>query len=190
MTDQNPDDATVLVVDDETSLADLYAHWFESEGYDVRAAYGGKQALEEVDDAVDVVLLDRRMPDMSGDEVLERIRQRSYDVRVAMVTAVDPDFDIIDMEFDDYLVKSVTKDEILDTVEYLLALTTYDEKRTRLSSMKVRRNVLEVEKRERELDDSEAFERLEREIEGLEEDLGELTEELDVGDADAIEKRL
>ncbi len=80
----------VLVVEDEPDLADLYATWLRGE-YRVRVAYGGREALEKLDDEVEVVLLDRRMPDLSGDEALKEIRERGFDCRVAMVTAVEPD---------------------------------------------------------------------------------------------------
>jgi DNA-binding response OmpR family regulator len=92
--------AVVLVVDDEPDVADSYAA-FLRDRYDVRTAYGGEPALAALDEDIDVVLLDRRMPDMFGDEVLESIRGRGFECRVAMITAVDPDVDIIDMEFDD-----------------------------------------------------------------------------------------
>lgn len=83
-------DPVVLVVDDEEDLANLYSQWL-SDDYAVRTAYNGEQALERLDETVDVVLLDRRMPGLSGDDALNRIREREYDCRVAMVTAVDPD---------------------------------------------------------------------------------------------------
>ncbi len=178
------DDPTVLVVDDESSLADLYAHWLSAE-YDTRTAYGGEAALEAADDDVDVVLLDRRMPGLSGDAVLKRLRQHNYDLRVAMVTAVEPDFDIVDMPCQDYLVKSIDREDLIETVDRLIRLAEYDEKRRELSSKKVRRNVLTVEKTEAELEESDAYQRLEREIADLEEELGALSEELD---ADGVER--
>ncbi|MFB6176845.1 MAG: response regulator transcription factor, partial [Halobaculum sp.] len=98
MTDQSP---TVLVVDDEQQVADAYALRLQMEYDDVRKAYGGQEALDTVDETVDVVLLDRRMPDYSGGEVLEKMRERGLDCSVIMVTAVDPDFDIVSMPFDD-----------------------------------------------------------------------------------------
>ena len=122
MTGESP---VVLVVDDEPDVADSYAA-FLRDRYAVRTAYGGNEAIAELDEDVDVVLLDRRMPDMFGDEVLEEIRDEGFDCRVAMVTAVDPDVDIIDMEFDDYVVKPVTRTEVLDTVERLLRVTEYE----------------------------------------------------------------
>jgi len=122
MTGESP---VVLVVDDEPDVADSYAA-FVRDRYAVRTAYSGQAALDELDEDVDVVLLDRRMPDMFGDEVLERIRERGLECRVAMVTAVDPDIDIIDMEFDDYVVKPVTRSDVLDTVERLLRVSEYE----------------------------------------------------------------
>ena len=115
----------VLIVDNEPGVADSYAA-FLRDTHEVRTAYSGEQALAKLDDDVDVVLLDRRMPDMVGDEVLNRIRGRGIDCRVAMVTAVDPDIDIIDMEFDDYVVKPVSRDEVLDTVERLHRVAEYE----------------------------------------------------------------
>ena len=114
-----------LVVDDEPDIADSYAAFLEEE-YEVRTAFSGEQALSKLDADVDVVLLDRRMPDMVGDEVLDRIRDRGIDCRVAMVTAVDPNTDIIDMEFDDYVVKPVSREEVLETVNRLRRVTKYE----------------------------------------------------------------
>jgi two-component system response regulator AdeR len=123
MTDTEP--PVVLVVDDEPDVADSYAA-IARERYEVRTAYSGEQALSNLDEAVDVVLLDRRMPDILGEDVLASIRERGLDCRVAMVTAVDPDIDIIDMEFDDYVVKPVTREEVLDTIERMLRVAEYE----------------------------------------------------------------
>ncbi|MFC7187307.1 response regulator [Halorubrum yunnanense] len=119
-------DATVLAVDDEPDLAELYRVYLES-AYDVRIATGGEPALDQMDESVDVVLLDRRMPDMSGHEVLSAMREAGYDARVAMLTAVEPDVDIVDMPFDDYKTKPVTKEDLLTLVEVLLHRAEFDE---------------------------------------------------------------
>lgn len=108
--------ATILVVDDEQDLADLYSMWIDDQ-YEVRTAYGGEEALEMMDDAVNIVLLDRRMPDLTGDEVLERIREQGFQTRVVMVTAVDPGLDIIELDFDEYLTKPVSRPELNRVIE-------------------------------------------------------------------------
>jgi DNA-binding response OmpR family regulator len=117
----------VLVVEDEPDLAELYAIYL-SDLYDVQTATNGETALEIVDEETDVVLLDRRMPDLTGDEVLEEIRARGLETQVAMITAVEPDVDIVEMQFDDYLVKPVTKEDLHGLVEILLRRANYDER--------------------------------------------------------------
>ncbi|NHN41313.1 response regulator [Halorubellus sp. JP-L1] len=115
-------DATVLVVDDDADLAETYALWLR-EHVAVHTAFDGADALDALAAFdVDVVLLDRRMPSMSGDALLAAMRDRGHDQRVAMVTAVEPALSVVEMPFDDYLVKPVGRDALLSTVEALLAL--------------------------------------------------------------------
>ena len=125
-TEIKTENVTVLIVEDEQSVMETYKLYTETEGYTVLTASNGGEALVEIGDEVDVVLLDRRMPGMSGDEVLAHIRKWEMDCRVVMVTAVDPDVDVIKMGFDDYLTKPVSKDDILDTIEQLLLFDRYE----------------------------------------------------------------
>jgi len=168
---------TVLVVEDEDHLAELYTDYL-AETYEVRTAYGGVEAVEMLSPDIDVVVLDRRMPVVSGNEVLAEMEGQGLECRVAMVTAVDPDFDIIDMGCDDYIVKPVTRDELLTVVDRLMKVHTYDERTRELTAKKLKRNVLEVEKTEAELRESEEFARLEAEIEAIEDEIEELADEL------------
>ena len=166
MSEQPP---LVLVVEDEPDLADLYAAWLGDE-YRVRTAYGGREALDELDEAddeVDAILLDRRMPGLSGDEVLTAVRDRGIDCRVAMVTAVEPDFDILEMGFDDYLVKPVTSDTLRETVEGLLRRGEYDSEVQELFSLTSKKAMLESEKSASDLADNEEYQRLTERIEEL-----------------------
>jgi len=149
----------VLVVEDERDLSDLYRTWL-AESYRVRTAEDGRAALDELDDEVDVVLLDRRMPDLSGDEVLDRIRERGYDCRVAMVTAVEPDTDIVDMAFDDYLVKPVSEEELVRMVENLRIRDAYSDGVKRLFSLASKKALLESEKDPNALDASSEYRQL------------------------------
>ena len=168
----------VLVVDDEPDVTEAYAVWL-GDRYEVRTATSGAAALEAVDEAVDVVLLDRRMPGLSGDEVLERLDERDLDPRVAMVTAVDPDFDILEMPFDDYLTKPVTREELTDTVDRLAAVTEYDDRSRRLFALAQKRAALETGKTGTELADSEKYAELTDRISRLRETLT-----ADIADAD------
>ncbi|NHX36020.1 MULTISPECIES: HalX domain-containing protein [Halolamina] len=178
MSDDRP---LVLVVEDESDLADLYAAWL-GDGYRVRTAYGGREALENLDAEVDIVLLDRRMPGLSGDDVLDAMQDRGLDCQVAMVTAVEPDFDVLEMGFDDYLVKPVARDELLETVENLERRGTYDSGVQELFSLASKKALLEAEKTESELDENEEYGELTDRLEALREELDATINEMGSGD--------
>ena len=165
--------ATVLVVDDEEEVADVYALRLRNE-YDTRVAYGGKAALSELDEEVDVVLLDRRMPDVSGDEVLERIREQGADCRVIMLTAVDPGLDIAELSFDDYLCKPVEKADLVEAIDQQLRAQRHDEQLSRYLEVTSKLALLETELSGREFEANE-------EVEALREEAAELRAELDDG---------
>lgn len=176
-TPDGPSQPSVLVVDDDESIADLYSEMLETD-YEVTTAYGGEDALKLIDDRHDVVLLDRRMPGKDGSNVLAELRARGYECRVAMVTAVEPDLEIIEMPFDDYLVKPASKGEIRAIVERLYLLGQYQERHFDLSSRRVKRNVLETELSEQELSQSEEFVELQARIEELEAEMQYIETEL------------
>ncbi|MGM0447234.1 MAG: HalX domain-containing protein [Methanobacteriota archaeon] len=183
MSEQPP---LVLVVEDEPDLADLYAAWLGDE-YRVRTAYGGREALDQLDEAdneVDAILLDRRMPGLSGDEVLTAVRDRGIDCRVAMVTAVEPDFDILEMGFDDYLVKPVTSDTLRETVEGLLRRGEYDSEVQELFSLTSKKAMLEAEKSATDLADNAEYQRLTDRIEELRERADESRDAVTTDDED------
>jgi len=171
------DAAVVLVVDDEEEVAEVFSLWLRDR-YETRVATGGEAALEAID-GVDLVLLDRRMPDLSGDETLARMRERGFDGPVAMVTAVDPDFDIVDMEFDDYLVKPISKEELGETVERLLSIHSYDERTQDQFALARKLAALEVEKDESELEANEEYSALRRQFEDAQGALDEAFAEMD-----------
>jgi len=165
------DRPTVLVVDDDRDLADLYATWLADE-YDVRTANTAAEATDRFDADVDVVLLDRRLPESSGDEVLASLRESGSDVQIAMVSAVDPDFDIIEMGFDAYLVKPVTREELTGLVDRLLARRIYTVEVREFFALASKRAALETQKDRETLAEH-------REYQGLIEDIDELGDALD-----------
>jgi len=178
MSDQQ---TTILVVDDEEDIADLYTTWLEMD-HGVRTAYGGEEALEKVDNEVDIVFLDRQMPDYSGDEVLERIRDRELDCRVVMVTAVDPDFDIVSMEFDDYLTKPVMREDLDEAVDSMLERDDYNETLQEYFALTSKKATLEAEKTPSELQDSEEYQEMVARVEELEDDFDSLFQEFPGGE--------
>lgn len=170
---------TVLIVDDETPITDAYAKWLGGE-YEVRTAYSGSEALDQLDAAVDVILLDRRMPDLSGEDVLDEIHARKLTCRVALVSAVEPDFDILELGFDAYLEKPVSDpDELLEIVETLLRRSTYDAQMRQFLSLANKKAALETKKSEEELQNSDEYADLTEELAKLRTELFDTATELD-----------
>lgn len=167
----------VLAVEDEADVAETYELWL-ADTYEVRRAATGRAALEAVDEEVDVVLLDRMMPEMSGDEVLVAIREAAYDCRVAMVSAVDPDFDIIAMGFDAYVTKPPTREGLRDVVADLLERQELTETLREYRALVSKRAALAGEKSDAELAGSESFAELEARIDALADELDEVNERL------------
>jgi len=173
----------VLIVDDEERVANTYDLRLKGD-YETEVALGGETALQSVDEETDVVLLDRRMPGMAGDDVLAEIRNRGLDCRIVMLTAVDPDFEITDMDIDDYVVKPVDREQLISVVERALTISEYNEQMQKLSSLKLKRNVLEVELSGRELAESEKYRRLEADIENLQAQVQSMEDTLDIEQVD------
>ncbi|ACV11945.1 response regulator receiver protein [Halorhabdus utahensis DSM 12940] len=172
MTDDT--DVTVLIVEDEQQIADGYASILRDR-YTVKTAYSGEQALETIDDDVDVVLLDRMMPGLSGRETLTEFREAGFECPVAMVTAKVPDFDVIEMGFDDYLTKPVDVDELEDTVERLIALGRLDPSVRAFVADTIKQASLEANKPSVELSTSEDYQGLRDRLSSQGAELGDIS---------------
>ncbi len=177
--------SSVLVVEDEPDIAALYAGFLE-ERYAVTVAETAAEAIDRVDRTIDVVLLDRRLPDESGDTVLEHIRESGYDCRVAMVTAVEPDFDIIDMGFDLYLTKPVSRAKLLAAINTLLTRSEYDELVQQAAALASKRALLNSEKPAAQREDNESYAELVDQLESLDGDIDDLSESLSSDDYRAM----
>jgi DNA-binding response OmpR family regulator len=114
---------TVLVVEDETSIASFVALYLKNAGYKVRTVGTGEAALQQVsDERPDLIVLDLMLPDIDGIEVCRRIR-RSSEIPILMLTARDEDVDkIIGLEVgaDDYLTKPFNPRELVARVKSIL----------------------------------------------------------------------
>lgn len=160
-------DETVLVVEDEPALLDLYDAWLRRE-YDVRTADTGEEGLRKVDETVGAALLDRRMAGMNGDETLVALRDRGVDCPVAMVSAVEPGIDVVDLPLDEYVVKPTRMDEIVGVVEGLLELRACDPPLREFVRTASKRAIVEANVSHSRLEADPAYEDLCRRFEALE----------------------
>lgn len=184
-TETTDDTIEVLVVEDEPDLADLYTRWLAG-GYLVRTATTGEDALDQLDDDVDVIFLDRHLPDLPGDAVLAEIRAQDRPCRVAMVTAVKPDFDIIGMGFDEYLTKPVSQTMLHEAVERLSRRSNYDDQLRDYFALVSTRATLDAEKTPVERQVSLDYARLTWEIAVARNRIQAMLEDLDGEDFDVL----
>ncbi|MBF4552782.1 response regulator transcription factor [Corynebacterium suicordis] len=114
---------SVLIVEDEESLAEPLAFLLKKEGFEVFLAGDGPTALEVfAAEKVDIVLLDLMLPGMSGTEVCRQLRQTSA-VPVIMVTARDSEIDkVVGLELgaDDYVTKPYFARELIARIRAVL----------------------------------------------------------------------
>ncbi|GGF95742.1 sensory transduction protein regX3 [Rhodococcoides trifolii] len=114
---------SVLIVEDEESLADPLAFLLRKEGFEATIVGDGPSALAEFDRAgADIVLLDLMLPGMSGTDVCKQLRSRSG-VPVIMVTARDSEIDkVVGLELgaDDYVTKPYSARELIARIRAVL----------------------------------------------------------------------
>ncbi len=114
---------SVLIVEDEESLAEPLAFLLKKEGFDVHLASDGPTALQTFENQqVDIVLLDLMLPGMSGTEVCRQLRLTSS-VPVIMVTARDSEIDkVVGLELgaDDYVTKPYYARELIARIRAVL----------------------------------------------------------------------
>lgn len=106
----------ILLVDDEKKITEVVKAYLDKEGYNTLVAHDGNKALNLFNNnEFDLVILDRMLPDISGEEICEKIRQTSL-VHIIMLTAKTEDEDKIDgfnLGCDDYVCKPFNVKELV-----------------------------------------------------------------------------
>lgn len=114
----------ILIVEDDKELSQLFQKVLEKNGYQVKSASDGAQALEVLDkEYIDLIISDIMMPVMDGYELVSELRSAGYQIPVLMITAKGS-FDDMRQGFlsgsDDYMVKPVNVNEMVLRVGALL----------------------------------------------------------------------
>jgi two-component system alkaline phosphatase synthesis response regulator PhoP len=143
---------SILVVEDEASIASFVSLYLKNAGYSVRTAATGTEALSQASaDLPSLIVLDLMLPDVDGIEVCRRIRKTS-DVPILMLTARDEDVDkIIGLEVgaDDYLTKPFNPRELVARVKSILRRAAPE--RRQIESASIRHGDLVVDAGRREV---------------------------------------
>ena len=117
----------IAIIEDEVAIASMYQFKLQKEGYEVQCAYNGETGLELADKfRPDLILLDLRMPVMSGDEMLEKLRAADWgsSIRVVILTNISKDeapSSLRLMRVDRYIVKAhYTPAQVVKIVDEVL----------------------------------------------------------------------
>ena len=113
----------ILLVDDEEMQCDLLKGFLEKQGYEVAAATNGREALRLFSEMpFQLILIDHRMPDLTGDEVLEKMKEINPLIRSIMITAfgsVDTAVRVMKLGADDFLEKPVDLSRLLEKIQMI-----------------------------------------------------------------------
>ncbi|MER1987016.1 MAG: response regulator transcription factor [Solibacillus sp.] len=115
---------TVLVVEDEVSIATLLKYNLEQAGFTVLLAHDGQAGLDvALSENPDILLLDLMLPKLDGMEVCKELRRQRQNVPIIMLTARDDEFDkVLGLELgaDDYMTKPFSPREVIARVKAVL----------------------------------------------------------------------
>ncbi|HHY96061.1 MAG TPA: response regulator [Firmicutes bacterium] len=127
----------ILVVDDEKNIRVTIQQCLVEAGYEVELAVSGEHALQKLEAGTyDLVLLDIKLPDLDGIEVLRRLKHRWPEHAVVMITAfgtIETAVQAMKLGAVDYLQKPFTPDEIRNVVKTVLARTRLSEEEAQQS---------------------------------------------------------
>jgi DNA-binding response OmpR family regulator len=106
----------ILIVDDDKSINAVFKMMLEEQGYTVNTASSGQEALSLADSSFDLVILDIKLPDITGDEVAKVMKERRMADNIVLMTGYPELGDCIDMlgiGIQEILLKPISPDEIL-----------------------------------------------------------------------------
>lgn len=114
----------LLIIEDDISLTELLCYGLEMEGFSVDVCHEGQEALWMANENIhDLILLDRMLPGMTGEEILRQIRKNAIPTPVIFITAIgDPAEKILglDLGADDYLVKPFDMGELMARIRSVM----------------------------------------------------------------------
>lgn len=161
----------VHIVEDNERIADMYRKWLSNK-YTATVSYNGESALEEIDGDVDIVLLDRDLPGISGDEVLTKLREQSRNsYLISMLTAQDPKVELAQLNCDEYVRKPVPEEKLVSVVGKLFDRLEYSPELREYVALGRRLELIEEQYSDRQLSDQTEYEELQSKLKKLNEEV-------------------
>lgn len=175
LAEQKPE---VLIVEDNKPQSKMYKRWLEP-AYETRTANTRSEIFDEISDSTEIVLLDRKLPSTSAEELLT-----SSDVfdgkQVIMITGIEPGIELIQLDITDYILKPISKEDLHDAVNKAVKAARGTENDRELVALVSKKRVLD--RKPRGIRESGEYKELMERIENLKEDMDALP--------DPIEKEL
>lgn len=123
----------ILLAEDESGIAHSLQKSFVAEGHQIKVASDGQEALDYLaESSFDILLLDWRMPRLSGIEVCKRLRQAGNNIPIILLTAladVSNKVEALNLGADDYITKPFSFEEVYARMQALLRRTQGEAKR-------------------------------------------------------------
>lgn len=114
---------TILIIDDEEMICEFIEAYLNREGYKTISVHDGNKAIDIIDNnKIDLIILDRMLPDISGEHICEYVR-KSYDIPVIIITSKTEEEDRIEgfnLGCDDYICKPFNPMEMVLRVKALI----------------------------------------------------------------------
>lgn len=165
---------TILIVEDDPSLLTVYKDFLKDK-YTVETAKNKKEALNKISENINIVLLDRRLPEHKGSEVLEVMRENpKFDAKIAMLTGIAPNSDILDLPVDEYKTKPIDYSGMQDLVRTLLLQKKFELTSKRFFRLNSKRSAL----KEADKADTEAYNQVNQQVDKCLDNINTILDEI------------
>lgn len=142
----------ILIVEDNVDINNLISRILEKEGYSVRGAYSGSEGMMCIEQfEYDLIILDLMLPGISGEELIEKVRNKSV-VPIIVISAkegIDNRINVLKLGADDFISKPFDNDEVLARVEaQLRRYKNFSKKEIKKTKFTFKKLVLDSETRQ------------------------------------------
>lgn len=110
---------SVLVAEDDAVMRATIELWLNDTDWDVETVADGREAVESLNEDVDILVCDRRMPRLNAEGVLTRLDEAELDIPVIILTAYEPDDGLNEDDVDAYLNKPVKREVLTNVIRRL-----------------------------------------------------------------------